>query len=196
MFQHTAARRRLDGKIQIEAKKDMFQHTAARRRLENRFIAAKSSIMFQHTAARRRLDALPAVGGAAGHVSTHSRPKAAGIRFGRPFLRLESFNTQPPEGGWQRQRAKGRRGRCFNTQPPEGGWRCSYWYWQANHGFNTQPPEGGWHGFNDGDFVLLVSTHSRPKAAGKLPVQVDVAYHVSTHSRPKAAGLNPIKLNY
>ena len=32
-------------------------------------------------------------------VSTHSRPKAAGTR--QPMLRAQkSFNTQPPEGGW------------------------------------------------------------------------------------------------
>jgi len=81
----------------------LFQHTAARRRLENRFIAAKSSIMFQHTAARRRLgpavQTMPACrhpafqhtaarrrlgyadnrGQANEYVSTHSRPKAAGV---------------------------------------------------------------------------------------------------------------------
>ena len=33
----------------------------------------------------------------------------------------------------------------FNTQPPEGGWGNLIWY---------------------GDFVTIVSTHSRPKAAG------------------------------
>ena len=33
-------------------------------------------------------------------VSTHSRPKAAGIYFDFHFLFPFSFNTQPPEGGW------------------------------------------------------------------------------------------------
>ena len=40
-------------------------------------------------------------------------------------------------------------------------------HWQKRLSFNTQPPEGGWRhllGFSDDD---LVSTHSRPKAAGK-----------------------------
>ena len=55
--------------------------------------------------------------------------------------------------------------------------------------FNTQPPEGGW--FDDDDFILsddVVSTHSRPKAAGlRLCIRLD-RIGVSTHSRPKAAG--------
>ena len=33
-----------------------------------------------------------------------------------------------------------------------------------------------------------VSTHSRPKAAGKVTVMARVTAMVSTHSRPKAAG--------
>ena len=34
-------------------------------------------------------------------------------------------------------------------------------------GFNTQPPEGGWYRANTAPFkAALVSTHSRPKAAG------------------------------
>ena len=34
-------------------------------------------------------------------VSTHSRPKAAGSTIQPLVPRLKSFNTQPPEGGWQ-----------------------------------------------------------------------------------------------
>ena len=67
------------------------------------------------------------------------------------YLRVESFNTQPPEGGWtelggsylaisvvsthSRLKAAGQSslkpaaiGQSFNTQPPEGGWICwSVW---------------------------------------------------------------------
>ena len=35
-------------------------------------------------------------------------------------------------------------------------------------GFNTQPPEGGWADGGIPPDSLNVSTHSRPKAAGKL----------------------------
>ena len=34
------------------------------------------------------------------------------------------------------------------------------------HSFNTQPPEGGWPCHSDHAFIDMVSTHSRPKAAG------------------------------
>ena len=33
-------------------------------------------------------------------VSTHSRPKAAGVVTWMDWARLDCFNTQPPEGGW------------------------------------------------------------------------------------------------
>ena len=39
-----------------------------------------------------------------------------------------------------------------------------------------------------GVYVENVSTHSRPKAAGSNLDDVAAVYRVSTHSRPKAAG--------
>ena len=55
--------------------------------------------------------------------------------------------------------------------------------------FNTQPPEGGWFLKTATiSAVLIVSTHSRPKAAGSLYFIGFSAIFVSTHSRPKAAG--------
>ena len=104
------------------------------------------------------------------HVSTHSRPKAAGQIIGyiayfqllfqhtaarRRLVKLTkveihsvSFNTQPPEGGWLRQRLK-QDDQRFNTQPPEGGWEQTESKRRANR---------------------KVSTHSRPKAAGNTRV--------------------------
>ena len=79
--------------------------------------------------------------------------------------------------------------------------------------FNTQPPEGGWNPPTVGNGISnIVSTHSRPKAAGHVVsvnimrghhfntqppeggwnIRDDIARHemqVSTHSRPKAAGM-------
>ena len=55
--------------------------------------------------------------------------------------------------------------------------------------FNTQPPEGGWHLSNLIQIAAVVSTHSRPKAAGFLVLGNGYLQVVSTHSRPKAAGL-------
>ena len=99
----------------------------------------------------------------------------------------------------------------FNTQPPEGGWRSNKSIVGITTRFNTQPPEGGWllkipHIYPP----CYVSTHSRPKAAGRVgrtaknlcfcfntqPPEggwrdlyvLRYLSLVSTHSRPKAAG--------
>ena len=56
-------------------------------------------------------------------------------------------------------------------------------------GFNTQPPEGGWAVDTFGFRTVVVSTHSRPKAAGFWDYCVNNPRAVSTHSRPKAAGI-------
>ena len=56
---------------------------------------------FQHTAARRRLELSSSFFDGGG----------------------QSFNTQPPEGGWALSPCKPHPSPCgFNTQPPEGGW--------------------------------------------------------------------------
>ena len=124
----------------------MFQHTAARRWLVLHLFLSIFLRLFQHTAARRRLDKTTANRQLPKAVSTHSRPKAAGLRL---FLRLAtaSFNTQPPEGGWQIRCPCKPFGRRFNTQPPEGGWKREY---------------------SQSRKAAKVSTHSRPKAAGMV----------------------------
>ena len=79
-----------------------FQHTAARRRLVVISHTITPVVSFQHTAARRRLGALPAWQRLKFDVvSTHSRPKAAGTNANFLFQIFHSFNTQPPEGGWE-----------------------------------------------------------------------------------------------
>ena len=60
--------------------------------------------------------------------------------------------------------------------------------------FNTQPPEGGWDLLLIPAYVLLVSTHSRPKAAGVRGVLLRDFDLVSTHSRPKAADIRTAHL--
>ena len=166
MFQHTAARRRLDGGTVIASNEYSFQHTAARRRLERLEREQLMVVWFQHTAARRRL--------------------ASAFRI-LLFMR-GGFNTQPPEGGWDWYIQRYPNCDGFNTQPPEGGWwptmttgtptgvsthsrpkAAGCMHISANakpqgfqhtaarrrlglqlrykfigHSFNTQPPEGGW----------------------------------------------------
>ena len=78
LFQHTAARGRLEDTVAGVLFSGMFQHTAARGRLEDTVAGVLFSGMFQHTAARGRLD-------------QRDVAKFGGWRF----------NTQPPEGGWR-----------------------------------------------------------------------------------------------
>ena len=63
-------------------------------------------------------------------------------------------------------------------------------------GFNTQPPEGGCQYGANGNHELVVSTHSRPKAAARCgaAASFDAGRNVSTHSRPKAAARKIITL--
>ena len=99
-----------------------FQHTAARRRLDFFSFNTQPNGLFQHTAARRRLVVLSADVCILPHVSTHSRPKAAGHVAVEKWLKGGGFNTQPPEGGWTPALPHWVPMRGFNTQPPEGGW--------------------------------------------------------------------------
>ena len=143
-FQHTAARRRLGIIRYKSSRRIMFQHTAARRRLEPILYQLSWPNQFQHTAARRRLvldrfrfpfrplvstHSRPKAAGVfitaicnKQTVSTHSRPKAAGqARLLRWVSGKVSTHSRPKAAGRLISR-QGQKGRCFNTQPPEGGW--------------------------------------------------------------------------
>ena len=144
-----------------------FQQTAARRRLALALIIEMADVMFQHTAARRRL--------------------------GQSKIQTDyqhSFNTQPPEGGWpafsalasasslfQHTAARRRLG-VFQTASKR---MAAFQHTAARRRLDAVG------GFPSGLFVL-VSTHSRPKAAGhRKKVSSIIAQLVSTHSRLKAA---------
>ena len=122
-------------------------------------------------------------------VSTHSRPKAAGNRTDRDSGQRDGFNTQPPEGGWSCsycitvwialfQHTAARRRLVFpiftNTplilfQHTAARRRLVFGFGVSSPapvGFNTQPPEGGWKSLILSTSTTMVSTHSRPKAAG------------------------------
>ena len=143
LFQLTAARRRLARLHPLQGFFTEFQLTAARRRLDADLFGNVLNKTFQLTAARRRL-----VGRAAG------------------WWRLVCFNSQPPEGGWlvfklahkmvmQFQLTAARR-RLASTRVTAHAETC----------FNSQPPEGGWPASCAAISRSIVSTHSRPKAAG------------------------------
>ena len=122
LFQHTAARRRLGFVVnmmtflscfntqppeggwptfcELLTAIRWFQHTAARRRLAIAFDFPCMNPVFQHTAARRRLESPQNLMYDGYVVSTHSRPKAAGVAMAARQSAILGFNTQPPEGGW------------------------------------------------------------------------------------------------
>ena len=189
-FQHTAARRRLEINQFKHLSINTFQHTAARRRLARMNSARKSGRLFQHTAARRRLASVPAgawlvkpfqhtaarrrLGGGMGvaaifiFVSTHSRPKAAGVSSSSPTAAASGFNTQPPEGGWAGA-TQSRRHRLVST--------------------HSRPKAAG-IAICGGSSCLSEFQHTAARrrllfASGFLLVRLPV----STHSRPKAAAV-------
>ena len=125
------------------------------------------------------------------------------------------FNTQPPEGGCQRniirwfalilfQHTATRRWLLiavirkstpdsgFNTQPPEGGCPSVLGYSRRVVSFNTQPPEGGCsRSFKKPrSFFAFQHTATRRWLLAKRGVGIN-SVRVSTHSHPKvAAGRN------
>ena len=163
-------------------------------------------------------------------VSTHSRPKAA-VRYSQAHPELIQFQHTAARRRLAISCWPKARGNCFNTQPPEGGCPLPppcpaarrFQHTAArrrlvgNGGRSRNPLQfqhtAARRRLLDTLVVLTlvpVSTHSRPKAAGRMfnePLAVFVFQHtaarrrlvhrcgqrprkrgVSTHSRPKAAG--------
>ncbi len=75
----------------------------------------------------------------------------------------------------------------FNSQPPEGGWRIRYLAFIMSYGFNSQPPEGGWLLRAPYRRKEIVSTHSRPKAAGPA-INMLTERDISFNSQPPEGG--------
>ena len=212
VFQHTAARRRLgraevlrtrehscfntqppEGgwvyRLQLSATACRFQHTAARRRLGTATGSTICAPKFQHTAARRRLGHCHRHFGCLLAVSTHSRPKAAGLTPIPQSLPLGCFNTQPPEGGWvicpyipQSYQAV-----STHSRPKAAGTSAKVDILADAVSTHSRPKvAGNLSGIEI--TIFTVSTHSRPKAAGTASRRSIIQLNVSTHSRPKAAG--------
>ena len=121
---------------------------------------------FQHTAARRRLVAPKSLS----KYTQLFQHTAARRRLGWQFPSI------PRPLRFQHTAARRRLGRNAKNRRPK-------------YCFNTQPPEGGWANKAVGSLMTqLVSTHSRPKAAGQFPYPKPANLQVSTHSRLKAAG--------
>ena len=128
-------------------------------------------------------------------VSTHSRPKAAGLTaFGRIGAKNVSTHSRPKAAGCSGSFAAAMQ-LCFNTQPPEGGWKQDRTRRKAQTSFNTQPPEGGWPILKrPKSSDCRVSTHSRPKAAGQLEF-LYLAFLNGFNTQPPEGGWNIAKIS-
>ena len=81
--------------------------------------------------------------GARHDVSTHSRSKAAAWQASAQCGHLQSFNSQPLEGGCRRNHAGAAPWSGFNSQPLEGGCGLFTPCKKPANCFNSQPLEGG-----------------------------------------------------
>ena len=123
-FQHTAARRRLAGGLARWYCSNWFQHTAARRRLGAASVSPLPCTCFNTQPPEggwieqgRLKEEVP--------VSTHSRPKAAGCDWYKDNPKTYVSTHSRPKAAGGRIYEKANPGQSFNTQPPEGGWNCS-----------------------------------------------------------------------
>ena len=169
----------------------MFQHTAARRRLEILFLLDFPLRKFQHTAARRRLVEHSGKFKTTFSVSTHSRPKAAGnFSFKRQRNTVVSTHSRPKAAGSAMmvfrtvnsmfQHTAARRRLALNKKINDRVAKFQHTAARRRLALHFFQLAGS----------VDVSTHSRPKAAGsEAHIIKDVEWVVSTHSRPKAAGL-------
>ena len=145
-------------------------------------------------------------------VSTHSRPKAAGLVLWVGIRQHHRFNTQPPEGGWSPNCSRPYLHASVSThsRPKAAGpviflaisklLKFQHTAAQRRLGFrlrvNRHLPRFQHTAarrrlelvLGDLTVQITVSTHSRPKAAGRANGNSTYTVVVSTHSRPKAAG--------
>ena len=107
--------------------------------------------LFQHTAARRRLDAKKFKAHELSEVSTHSRPKAAGLILFYPKSKdIVSTHSRPKAAGTVNRGRDCNKSKFQHTAARRRLAYCGIYK----------------------IYCLLVSTHSRPKAAGYMPFPV------------------------
>ena len=119
-------------------------------------------------------------------VSTHSRPKAAGI----------AVNCRCGDFKFQHTAARRRLAPAIfvlqfeinvstHSRPKAAGSQTDLSRLRPD-GFNTQPPEGGWNAALIDQVQFIVSTHSRPKAAGpprQVPIPQSAFQHTAARRR-------------
>ena len=123
------------------------------------------------------------------HVSTHSRPKAAGKNHHcRYEIGQVSTHSRPKAAGPDSLINVQAVTVSTHSRPKAAGcrldqFRCRYCR------FNTQPPEGGWMFLFRLTEWLKLFQHTAARRRLDLPQPAHFEpFAVSTHSRPKAAG--------
>ena len=100
----------------------LFQHTAARRRLESLFKDEQVSFCVS-THSRPKAAGSACRFAMLSVVCFNTQPPEGGwFRTVQKSVIPFCFNTQPPEGGWKKIKKMTKKMTSFNTQPPEGGW--------------------------------------------------------------------------
>ena len=119
------------------------------------------------------------------NVSTHSRPKAA--ERGRPIiLSNRTFQHTAARRRLPLQRCLSCFQRSFNTQPPEGGWE-SIGLMPSDTGVSTHSRPKAADVLYFCIFTqIYVSTHSRPKAAENIWIQK--VLHICFNTQPPDGG--------
>ena len=122
-------------------------------------------------------------------VSTHSRPKAAGQNSNRVCLKHEEVSThsRPKAAGKALMFLRALDAR-FNSQPPEGGWFTKLVEFIPQRAFQLTAAR---RRLAMGKAKLLglvvVSTHSRPKAAGASAFEI-IRHGFCFNSQPPEGG--------
>ena len=137
----------------------MFQHTAARRRLgDTGWRTLQIVSVSTHSRPKAAGDPSPC-SCCTLLVSTHSRPKAAG--FECPVCQHKNkFQHTAARRRLVLAAREEMLSKSFNTQPPEGGWDTSHHWKHTRNCFNTQPPEGGWVSWSRGSTAETVFQHT------------------------------------
>ena len=140
---------------------NVFQHTAARRRLDpshtNRCRQNYVSTHSRPKAAGHAQTAKPA-----DNRGFNTRPPEGGWKTNtRSSRQRKCFNTQPPEGGWLCENiAYNKTYRVSTHSRPKAAGISAWIKWTDDFCFNTQPPEGGWVGILTGHAMDTVFQHT------------------------------------
>ena len=122
-------------------------------------------------------------------VSTHSRPKAAGFGYKIAMQYEKEFQHTAARRRLAFKQWAVVICRLFQHTAARRRLVLRLLHIRRRHCFNTQPPEGGWGIRSSRSFAVRVFQHTaaRRRLAPRTKKMTDSEI-VSTHSRPKAAG--------